>query len=343
VSLGKKLLEKIREKSWEENMEIIEILFDKLWNPSNHRSDEKYRISIEINLPVMERIKRCLFSSGNEEGGKFLGKIIESNNQIKVRVFSFIDAGPKVQHSPTHLIPDGDHQEYLFRIIENLDSDIDIIGSWHSHHPNGLQDLSNGDLNTYFYYVNNKNYYSNWFFVMLITKITDQVEAKFYLFHRGDDKYYQIPENRIIFSDESYEHEAILREAEKSALLYRNQRLRQDHDKRETRNKNQDDLENVRVEDKNWLDHAFPSAQLCRNKKNHSLFWRWYVNCGIGDMEVKYIYPEIISEEMRTALLSINCGGKEILHMSIKLDQTRFQTISNEVVNARYRLEGYEY
>lgn len=299
--------------------------------------EKDYLFSVEIYQPVVDRITSNIISSDIEEGGKFLGEIFEKDEKISIGVYTYIDAGPNVSNSRTHIIPDGDHQEYLFRVIENYDPDVEHIGSWHSHHSNGYQELSQGDIETYLHNVNNASYNLDWFFVMLITGLRDQtVEAKFYLFHRGDDNIYEIPHERIMITNKNFKYENILREAEQSTYFHRNQRrkIMPEPSNKKQRHGEESVMNRIRLEDKIWFGNTYPSARMYQNKKDNTIYWRWFVTTNKGDIEIKYIYPGDSSDASRDAILTINHGGSEFSRINIELNNTRLQKIYNETAKA---------
>jgi hypothetical protein len=303
----------------------------------NTRSNETRTFSIEIYEPIFNRIQTSLLSSNIEEGGKFLGKIYEDRNQITIKIYSYIDAGPNVSNSQTHIIPDGEHQERLFRVIESYDPNIEHIGSWHSHHCNGYQDLSNGDIEGYYHNVNSRDYNLDWFFVMLITSVKKQnMEAKYYLFHRGDNEIYNIDEKKISVIRQEYRNENILREVEQSTYAYRNQRQHFSHpspEREQTRNW-EETMMNIRAEDRAWIKNEFRSSRVFRNKKDDTINWGLIIPIQQDEFEVTYTYPKY-SSNPEQAMLIITYRKKEILRTNIELNEYRFEKIISEINKAK--------
>ena len=142
-----------------------------------------------------------------EEGGKFVGYLLRSHNTElqaigldpetpALVVTDYLPSGPNAVRSAVELLPDGEYQERLFRQIEGLDSDIEHLGSWHSHHCNGLRTLSDGDIRGYFRTVNKTAYRLDWFLVSLVTRLpSDPSDANWidhYVFVRGESEYHLI-------------------------------------------------------------------------------------------------------------------------------------------------------
>jgi hypothetical protein len=303
----------------------------------NTKSNEEYTFSIEIYEPIFSRIQASLQSSNIEEGGKFLGKIYENRNQISITIYSYIDAGPRVSNSQTHIIPDGEYQENIFRVIERYDSSIEHIGSWHSHHCNGYQDLSNGDIKGYYHNVNSKDYNSDWFFVMLITSITKQkMEAKYYLFHRGDDEIYTIDKKKISVISQEYGNENILREVEKATYSYRNQRQQSfsPSPEREQSRAWEEAMMKIRAEDKAWIENKFSSSSIFRNKIDNTINWRWIIPVFQDELKITYTYPKYLLKPEQAILVTIY-KGKEISRTNIELNEYRFEKIISEISKSK--------
>src|SRR5206468_1732528 len=94
------------------------------------------------------------------------------------------------------LQPDGEYQERLFRQVEQVDHEIEHVGTWHSHHCNGLETLSSGDVAGYLRTVNRAEYRLDHFLASLVIRVprdpSDQDWIDHYLFVRGDEEYYRI-------------------------------------------------------------------------------------------------------------------------------------------------------
>src|SRR5690349_16952098 len=92
---------------------------------------------------------------GEEEGGKYIGYFFDpgrlSIEGLKARrdchailVTDFLPSGPNAVRTAVEFLPDGEYQEALFRKLEAQDPDIEHLGTWHTHHCNGLKTLSQG-------------------------------------------------------------------------------------------------------------------------------------------------------------------------------------------------------
>lgn len=150
-----------------------------------------------------------------EEGGKHVGYLLEAEDpalnvlgldaKLPATVITdFLPSGPNAIRTAGELQPDGEFQERLFRQLERMDSAIEHVGTWHSHHCNGLLTLSPGDISGYFRTVNKPEYRPNHFLASLVTRLPqgpdDRDWIDHYLFVRDDDEYYKINE-RIKYVD----------------------------------------------------------------------------------------------------------------------------------------------
>jgi hypothetical protein len=141
-----------------------------------------------------------------EEGGKYVGYLLQTGDRLLERIGSrarraivivdFLPSGPNAVRTAVELMPDGPYQEALFREIERLDPAIEHVGTWHSHHCNGLLRLSDGDVSGYFKTVNKAAYRPDFLVASLVTRVPRDVEdvgwIDHFLFGRGSDKYHKI-------------------------------------------------------------------------------------------------------------------------------------------------------
>ena len=147
-----------------------------------------------------------------EEGGKYIGYLLpEKSPQLRdlglepsrlaLVVTDFLPSGPNAVRTAVELQPDGEYQESLFRRAEAIDPEIEHLGTWHSHHCNGLQTLSEGDVSGYHRTVNRTAYRPDYFFASLVTRLPtgpgDSDWVDHFLFVRGHDDYYRITESVV--------------------------------------------------------------------------------------------------------------------------------------------------
>jgi hypothetical protein len=171
---------------------------------------EKAELSVQVAFDsgVVDKILSELAKTPTvEEGGKYIGHILApgdprqrqlglDDRQLSLVITDFLPSGPNAIRTAVELQPDGPYQEQLFRRVEMLDSDVEHLGTWHSHHCNGLQTLSQGDIEGYFRTVNKRAYRPDFFVASLVKRIPrgthDDGWIDHFLFCRGADAYYRI-------------------------------------------------------------------------------------------------------------------------------------------------------
>ena len=161
---------------------------------------------VRIRLPRAELatiFDECDCYDQDETGGRVLGTYQLDKGSLTLAVSGLIEAGPSAQRSAVSFFQDGTHQERVFRQIEREHPNIEHLGNWHTHHVNGLATLSGGDLATYHRIVNHPNHNVPFFYALLVVakrRSSDPLErytVKHFLFRRGDDREYQIP-NKLV-------------------------------------------------------------------------------------------------------------------------------------------------
>ena len=141
-----------------------------------------------------------------EEGGKYigyifkpgyscLGRLQKSPRSHAILVTDFLPSGLNAVRTAVEFMPDGEYQEALFRRAELRDPAIEHVGSWHSHQCNGLQTLSDGDVEGYLRTVNKAEYRLDFFFVSLVKHVPSDPGQRgwidHFLFVRGLTEYYR--------------------------------------------------------------------------------------------------------------------------------------------------------
>jgi len=185
-------------------------------------------IRIRTSL-IPEIFKNLNPSSLVEEGGILIG-FLEKNetssdsegerwkvSQSRLIVADQILSGPAARKTAGSLHSDLDFQASVFRKIESKEMNIQHLGSWHSHHCNGYQVLSNGDLESYSDMVNSPRHAHKYYFAILVTgipkgkgrftrskpELREYLEfVKFYLLVRGQARFYSISNECLTFIDD---------------------------------------------------------------------------------------------------------------------------------------------
>lgn len=149
-----------------------------------------------------------------EVGGKYVGFIrggpikarsiddrLHNLSSMVFEVVGYLEDGPRAQRTPTFHMGDGIFQDAQFRELERRWPDIEHLGSWHSHHPNGLAELSDGDVAGYHETVNSIRHHSDYFLVGLGIDRHGFDTSKHYLFVRDWDSYVSLRPLSIILAD----------------------------------------------------------------------------------------------------------------------------------------------
>lgn len=131
---------------------------------------ERSRAEIAANprVEVGGKLIGYLIESSSHEQGFWLGKRRgASSDRATLLVLGSLPSGPRTERSPVELVPDGTFQAALFQDLVAQDRDIEHLGTWHSHHPNGLRQFSSGDRQHYQSLVRDPNYNLDLYLAML--------------------------------------------------------------------------------------------------------------------------------------------------------------------------------
>lgn len=167
---------------------------------------KKPTFSITVARGAVKSIfDECDKYDADETGGRLLGTYRHKGDHHDIEVKGVLEPGPNAQRSPTYFLQDGDHQERLFRAIEASHPDVEHLGNWHTHHVNGLSTLSGGDKQTYFKTVNHAKHNTDFFYALLVVSKNragnPRYAIKHFIFRRGDDAIYEIPESQVRLVD----------------------------------------------------------------------------------------------------------------------------------------------
>jgi len=168
----------------------------------------KCEITSDVHVILPERALTAIFDecdkfARDETGGRVVGTFRQHGGQLSLHVTGIIESGPQADRSPVSFFQDGKHQERIFRQIEGNHPETEHLGNWHTHHVNGLQTLSGGDVDTYSRTVNHRKHNTFFFYAILVTakhRTTDPLRRyslRHYVFHRGDKKYYEVSPDLI--------------------------------------------------------------------------------------------------------------------------------------------------
>ena len=306
-------------------------------------------VSVEIRSAVFDRIQASIAGSGFEEGGKLLGKISQDAHGVTIHVETFLDSGPRVDKSASHILPDGKYQESLFRLIEVWDPDIEHVGTWHSHHCNGLESLSGGDIRGYIESVNDPRYGLQYFFVMLIVGTTrGEITYRCYLFQKGSHNFCELPDKAVMVILGTYRLEGVLNKAEKvSASMSGGQVYRTPHtagnsakcignhsSSRTEKTLSTLDCQELRRIDNLWFRSNFDEVEVRKSGSTGRLAWIAEKQVGHIQLTLRYVYPALMQgkpcAEVEVLVDGERCGKRH----SVPLDNGRFAHVENLVKKA---------
>lgn len=165
---------------------------------------------IHVSIPkaaLVAVFDECDSFDQDETGGRVIGTFEERRGKLDIHVTGIIEAGPQARRSAVSFFQDGEYQEQVFRKIEDQHRDIEHLGNWHTHHVNGLNRLSDGDIETYFRTVNHRNHNTSFFYALLVTakhRSSDPLRryaVKHYVFRRGDERIYELHRDEVEIVD----------------------------------------------------------------------------------------------------------------------------------------------
>lgn len=300
-------------------------------------------IGVIVFEPVIERIKEAISSSSLEVGGKLLGRIRRRGQQLVVQVETFIDSGPGATMSNTHLYPNGEYQENIFRVAEKFDPEIEHIGSWHSHHPNGLHHLSGGDIQGYSHSVNDKQYGLDHFLALLAIGICNEVPViRYFLFTRGEDSYQELDPQYVEIVPRHHKAEILLADAERLSTdrLPGAQAINHSTDTGHTPSDTLLDPQTLRAQDNRWLkQQGFEKLRTLRDLQTGAVYWRWVLTAGSKELTIRYLHPHEAAELARNeAVLQARLGDKFSQEVRVALNEKRFEVITNALERWRKSL-----
>ena len=295
----------------------------------------RFHASVVMYEGVEKRIHSCLEASAIEEGGKLLGRIEEDGDSFRIIVQTYIDSGPRVDNSRSHLHPDGVYQEALFRAVETFDPDIEHIGSWHSHHCNGYPDLSEGDIDGYLASVNDPSYNLNLFLAILVTSVsTEDFRARFFVFRRGERQFVELPSSQVRTVKDTFGYETLLNESEQLSLRQRRHATTSPSRRASPEDRtNEEFLRRVRAQDRAWIMERYPSCVAVRDRHSGAVSWKWEP---VPGLVVRYRYEASVqASEAASGTISVYQDSRVIMESRFNLDARRFSVLERTITAAR--------
>jgi hypothetical protein len=223
-------------------------------------------VTISIPIKALEAIfDECDRFPADETGGRILGTYSEHRKEYQIDVLGVIGPGPNAQRSATSFFQDGGYQERVFREVEKEYPDVEHLGNWHSHHPNGLQTLSSGDRATYQRVVNHDRHNTDFLYALLVVNKNPNENRRYAIKHfivfRNDDRVHEIPESQILILDNSRVQSAgttVVFETSGSSLM-----------KATAHNGNP-----TRAKDQEFFSEFFPSLKPVLSKGLGTIYWK---------------------------------------------------------------------
>ena len=189
----------------------------------------KIKTDVQFSQEVIDESVAWIAASPNREvGGKLVGLIHGQLDRtrpdllgqvaaLRLDVIHHLDAGPAATRTATYHRPDGNYQEAVFRAIEAQHPDVRHLGSWHSHHPNGLLRLSQGDIDGYTRDVNSPLHSHDLFLASLTAGSRGLASAQHFLFIRGLNEYFQIDPRSVRIVQSRNPYSGIVRSCRQTA------------------------------------------------------------------------------------------------------------------------------
>ncbi|MBO3747396.1 hypothetical protein J5X84_15065 [Streptosporangiaceae bacterium NEAU-GS5] len=192
-------------------------------SPSSGRDPARWRLigqgrrqsrprTVRLQLDVHERVvtqalEEIKANPTIEVGGKFLGYVegafsagngwVAGLANLRVTVVAYMDAGPGKRRSAVYHYSDTDYQFRLFQEIIRDYPDLLFLGIWHSHHPNGLDVLSDGDTDTGSTTVNNPGHEQDFLLSSLAVDMGGLREGRHFVFLRGHQGFLEIDPSSV--------------------------------------------------------------------------------------------------------------------------------------------------
>jgi proteasome lid subunit RPN8/RPN11 len=279
---------------------------------------EGLQVKISICKDVLETIfDECDRNNENETGGRIIGYFDQHANKLNIKACGVIDPGPNARRSPTGFFQDGENQEAVFRKIEANYPEIEHLGNWHTHHVNGLNTLSSGDIGTYKRIVNHDKHNTDLFYALLVVaknhaSYRERYLVKHFLFKRGE------PLVHVLLSSE-------VKSTKEPAVFLGKIRAIEEIPEKETilapLTSSQSSGNYIRARDKEVISEMYPVVKAFFSKQANSLYWKGKLHL-IDDTSVDIIVLESINGSKLSysiALSGLSAGPFECNRSYLKL------------------------
>ena len=129
-------------------------------------------VRLIMNEAIFERVYYDVCEHREVEiGGRWIGHVYLPGQQPKEAeieiseeqttdvIYGYLPTGPNPEKSTAvELLPDRNYQLWTIKQIQSVNEDMEVLGSWHSHIPNGLERYSQTDHHSYYSKLNNPTY-----------------------------------------------------------------------------------------------------------------------------------------------------------------------------------------
>lgn len=279
---------------------------------------EGLHVRISICKDVIEAIfDECDKYNVDETGGRIIGYCQYHDAKLNIDACGLIGPGPNARRSSTSFFQDGEYQEAIFRKIEAQHPDIEHLGNWHTHHVNGLNMLSSGDIDTYKRIVNHEKHNTDFFYALLVVAKTHSYYSrkryvvKHFLLRRGESLIYEIPSSKVkivknhpVFIDKTKE-EALKENSISDTLLY-----------------NHPTVTNIRSRDREVMSYMCPDLKPFFSKQTRSLYWKGKLTL-INDTSVELLMLESLNEARPSYSITFTgLGGQHFQCRQLYLKRT---------------------
>jgi hypothetical protein len=179
----------------------------------DHQQRELLQPTITIHTTVIDQaIGEVRQNPTIEVGGKFVGYVHgdfssreddwqATFNRLRITILGNLDPGPGRDRSAVHHYSDTDYQVRLFQRVAPEFPALCFIGLWHSHHPNGLRELSRGDWQTGLQTVNNGDHELDLLLSSLVIDSAGLLGGRHFVFLRGHERFYEIDGRYVEVTD----------------------------------------------------------------------------------------------------------------------------------------------
>ncbi len=273
---------------------------------------EGFQVKISICKDVLEAIfDECDTNDIDETGGRIVGYYHQSGNKLNIKVCGLIGPGHNARRSPTSFFQDGAYQEAVFRKIEAEHPEIEHLGNWHTHHVNGLDTLSSGDVETYERIVNHEKHNTDFFYALLVVAKgrtfynRERYLVKHFLLKRGESLVHEIPSAQVkiikeaaVFIDKAKAIEGVSIKETLTDLI-----------------SSQPMLDHIRARDKEFISEMYTELKPFLSKQTKSLYWRGNLNL-IDNSSVEVFVLESINKRKPSYSITLSASSRHLFQCS---------------------------